>query len=201
MFAALLLVFLTIAYRIATAIVVHHGGSSWLANFAPLAAIALCSAVYFPRRYKFTVPFLALLLSDLVLNRYYGFSFFDPTVLCHYLAFAVVGLLGLAISRRPSLKTVLPASLAGSLLFYSITNAVSWLTDPGYVKNLAGLIQALTVGLPQYSATPTWMFFRNSLVSDLLFTLLFVACMKFSRREAAMVPAVASTTPGRPLPN
>ena len=63
-------------------------------------------------------------------------------------------------------------------------------------KNVAGLIQALTVGLPQYGSTPTWMFFRNSLVSDLLFTLLFVACMNFSRRAAAL-PA----DPARPLPN
>jgi hypothetical protein len=35
--------------------------------------------------------------------------------------------------------------------------------------------------LPQYSATPSWMFFRNSLVSDLLFTLLFVLSMNFGR--------------------
>ena len=62
-----------------------------------------------------------------------------------------------------------------------ITNFFSWLTDPGYVKNFAGLIQSLTVGLPQYGATPTWMFFRNSLVSDLFFTLLFVACMQLER--------------------
>nr|MBA3650156.1 hypothetical protein [Chthoniobacterales bacterium] len=50
---------------------------------------------------------------------------------------------------------------------------------------------ALTVGLPQYGATPTWMFFRNSLVSDLLFTLVFVACMSYSRRDAAL-PAATS---------
>ena len=200
MFAALLLICLTIIYRIATAIIVHGGGSAWLANFAPLAAIALCSAVYFPRKYKFTVPFAALIVSDLVLDSYYGFALFNPMVLGHYLAFALVGWLGLAISRRPSLKTILPASLAGSVLFYSVTNAFSWLSDPGYAKNLAGLVQALTVGLPQYSATPTWMFFRNSFVSDLLFTLLFVACMKFSRRQVAFSAAPAAT-PGRPLPN
>jgi hypothetical protein len=35
--------------------------------------------------------------------------------------------------------------------------------------------------LPQYSATPTWMFFRNSLVSDLIFTGLFVVCMNVGR--------------------
>ena len=76
---------------------------------------------------------------------------------------------------------MLPASLAASLIFYVVTNAFSWLSDPGYAKNFAGLIQALTVGLPQYSATPTWMFFRNSLVSDLFFTALFVVCMNFGR--------------------
>ncbi len=196
MFAALLLVFLTIVYRVATAVIVQGGGSAWLSNFAPLAAIALCSAAYFPRKYKFTVPFAALLLSDLILDFYYHASLSDPLIFCRYFAFALVGLLGLAISRRPSLKTVVPATLAGSVLFYAITNAFSWLTDPGYVKNFGGLIQALTVGLPQYGATPTWMFFRNSLVSDLLFTLLFVACMNFSRREAAL-PAGAV----RPLPH
>jgi hypothetical protein len=55
------------------------------------------------------------------------------------------------------------------------------LSDPGYAKNLAGLFQSLTVGLPQYSATPTWMFFRNSLLSDLIFTALFVVCMSAGR--------------------
>ena len=197
MFAALLLVFVTLAYRIATAMIVQGGGSTWLANFAPLAAIALCSAVYFPRKFKFTVPFAALLVSDLVLDVYYGASFFDPQVLCRYLAFALVGLLGLALSRQPSWKTVLPASLAGSVLFYAVTNFFSWLTDPGYVKNFAGLIQALTFGLPQYGATPTWMFFRNSIVSDLLFTALFIACFHFGRRPAQFPTAA----PARPLPN
>lgn len=197
MIPALVLVLLAVVYRIATALIVQGGGSAWLSNSAPLAAIALCSAIYFPRKYKFVVPFAALLVSDIVLDIYYGASLFDPLIFCRYFAFALVGLIGLAISRRPTLKTIVPASIVGSTLFYLITNAFSWLTDPGYIKSSAGLIQALTVGLPQYGATPTWMFFRNSLVSDLLFTLLFVACMSFSRREAAL-PAAAAT---RPLPN
>ena len=73
-------------------------------------------------------------------------------------------------------------SLAASLIFYVVTNSVSWIYDPGYAKNFAGLIQALTVGLPQYSATPSWMFFRNSLVSDLVFTYLLVVCMNAGRK-------------------
>jgi hypothetical protein len=79
------------------------------------------------------------------------------------------------------LKTLLPASIVASTMFYVITNTFSWLSDPGYAKNFEGLIQSVTVGLPQYSATPTWMFFRNSLVSDLIFTALFVVCMNAGR--------------------
>jgi hypothetical protein len=85
------------------------------------------------------------------------------------------------LQNRASLKTLLPASILASVVFYFLTNVFSWWSDPGYPKNFAGLIQALTVGLPQYSATPTWMFFRNSLLSNLFFTLLFVLTVNFGR--------------------
>ncbi len=196
MIPALFLILAAVIYRVAAALVVQNGGASWLSNFAPLAALALCGAIYFPKKYKFTVPFAALLFSDIALNLYYGASLFDPLILCRYFAFALVGLLGWAISRRASLKTILPAAFVGSTFFYLVTNFFSWLTDPGYLKNFAGLIQALTVGLPQYGATPTWMFFRNSLVSDLLFTLLFVACMHWSASPRRRPVAVS-----RPLPS
>lgn len=180
MIPALLLIVSAIAYRIVTGLFAEPGSIGFL-NFAPLAAIALCAAAYFPRKYKFTVPMIALLISDVVLNIHYGFSLLSPFVLSHYLGFALVGCLGLLLQNRRSMKTLLPASIAGSLIFYIVTNSVSWLFDPGYVKNFAGLIQALTIGLPQFSATPSWMFFRNSLVSDFIFTGLFVVCMNVGR--------------------
>jgi len=192
MIPALLLILAAVVYRIVTGLAIISG-STWLSNFAPLAAIALCGAVYFPPKLKFTVPFVALFLSDIVLNMHYSAPFLVPEIVCRYFALALVGWLGLLIANRPSWKTLLPASLAGSTIFYVVTNAFSWLSDPGYAKNFAGLIQALTVGLAQYSATPTWMFFRNSALSDFVFTGLFVLCMTFLRsseraRAAAVVP-------------
>ena len=181
MIPALLLVISAVVFRIATGFFGHSDSIGWL-NFAPIAAIALCGAAYFPRKYKFSVPMIALLISDIVLNVHYGFSLFSPFVLSHYLGLAIIGCLGWLLQSRASWKTLLPASLAASLIFYVLTNSVSWIYDPGYAKNFAGLIQALTVGLPQYSATPSWMFFRNSLLSDLIFTGLFVVCMNVGRR-------------------
>jgi hypothetical protein len=195
MIPALLLIVAAVAYRIVTGMAITSG-STWLSNFAPMAAIALCGAAYFPARYKFTVPLIALFISDVVLNMHYGFSLFSPFVASHYLGFALVGGLGLLLRNRASLKTLLPASLAASLIFYVVTNIVSWAFDPGYVKNLGGLLQALTVGVPAYSATPTWMFFRNSVLSDLLFTGLFILCMHWGRTPA---PARATSALPRPI--
>ena len=195
MIPALILILSAVAYRIAAALLIHSG-STWLSNFAPLAAVALCGAAYFPARLKFSVPLGALFISDLFLNYYYGATLVDAHIFGRYLALILVGCLGLLLQNRASLKTLLPASVLGSTIFYLITNTFSWLSDPGYAKNFAGLIQALTVGLPQYSATPTWMFFRNTILSDLFFTLLFVACMNLGRktsraRAGAALPHVA----------
>jgi hypothetical protein len=195
MIPALLLVLSVAAYRITTGLLIHSG-ATWLSNFTPLAAIALCSAAYFPKKYKFSVPLVMLFISDAVINLRYGAPLLDLQILLRYAALAAVGCIGVLLQKHVSLKTLLPASVAGSVIFYVFTNAFSWLSDPGYIKNWGGLIQALTTGLPGYSTTPSWMFFRNSLVSDLLFTLLFVVSINLGRsaegsRTRAAVPRTA----------
>ncbi len=194
MIPALLLVFSAVVYRVTTGLLIHSG-ASWLSNFAPLAAIALCSAVYFPKKYKFSVPLATLFISDVVINLRYGAPLFDPQIVVRYAALAIVGCIGVLLQNRASLKTLLPASIVGSTFFYVITNAFSWLMDPGYAKNFAGLVQSLTVGLPQYSATPSWMFFRNSLISDLLFTVFFVLCMHVGRSRERSGASAAQFRP------
>ncbi len=194
MIPALLLILSAVAYRIVTTLFVQSD-SIGLLNFAPLAAIALCAAAYLPPKYKFTVPMLAMLISDVVLNMHYGFAMLSPFVLSHYIAFAMIGCLGLLLQGRASLKTLLPASLAASLIFYVVTNSVSWLFDPAYAKNFGGFIQAQTTGHPAYAATPTWMFFRNTVVSDLLFTALFVGCMHLGRSTSRTPAAEALPRP------
>jgi uncharacterized protein DUF6580 len=180
MIPAFLIVLLAVAYRLATGLFIHSG-ATWLSNFAPLAAIALCGGAYFPPKFKFTLPLIALFFSDAILNYHYGAPLFTPLMACRYLTLAVIGWIGLRLQNGASFKTLLPASIAVSTLFYVVTNVFAWISDPGYVRNFSGLIQALTVGLPQYSSTPSWMFFRNSLVSDFLFTSVFVLCINFTR--------------------
>ena len=72
--------------------------------------------------------------------------------------------------------------LLGAVLFYILTNTQAWWGDVFYAKTLAGWWQALTVGHPEYP--PTIFFFRNTLVSDLLFTGVFAVTMEYAARRA-----------------
>lgn len=65
MIPALLLLLSAVAYRVTMGLLAHSG-ATWLSNFTPMAAIALCSAAYFPAKYKFTVPLAVLFISDAV---------------------------------------------------------------------------------------------------------------------------------------
>src|SRR2546421_6969091 len=120
MIPALFLVICVVAYRLATGLLIHSGAATWLSNFAPLAAIALCCAAYLPRRYKFTLPFVTLIISDLILDLNYGAPFFSWHILGRYVALVLVALLGWTLQNRASFKTMLGASLLGSSIFYVI---------------------------------------------------------------------------------
>src|SRR5437588_8031759 len=126
MIPALLLIIVAVVFRIATGFFGHSDAMGWM-NFAPIAAIALCAAAYFPRKYKFTLPMIALLISDVLLDAHYGFSLFSPFVLSQYVGFAIFGCLGFLLQNRASWKALLPPSLAASTSFFVITTSLSWI--------------------------------------------------------------------------
>jgi hypothetical protein len=186
MFVSLLLLLVAVTYRVVLG-VTGSAHLDWWHNFSPLAAIALCGAIYLPRRLAIALPLVALFISDLFLNAHYAEPMLTLEMLPRYLALGLCVALGLAVRSQPALPRVLGASLLGSFAFYLITNTASWIAEPLYAKTAAGWWQALVMGLPGYP--PTVTFFRNSLLSDLLFTALFVGCMSVSRKVEAPAPA------------
>ena len=190
MIAAVLLVTIAIVYRIVVGVAgMTH--MDWLHNFSPMAAIALCGAIYFPRKIAILVPLAAFFLSDLVLNAHYlstphVTSIVSARMIPEYLALGLSAFLGWKLRARPKATLILGASVLGSIAFYVITNTGDWLVEPLYAKTLAGWVQALTTGLPGYP--PTFTFFRNTFASDLLFTAIFVACMAWQPRASAPEP-------------
>lgn len=91
-------------------------------------------------------------------------------------------------SRRRSYGRVFLGTLLGALLFYLVSNTVSWMVNPAYAKTIAGWVQALTVGLPLPGVPPTWVFGLKSLLGTGLFTGLFAGAMKWSEALDATEP-------------
>lgn len=172
--AACILFAAAVLYRLAVGFAGARAG--FFCNFSPVAAIALCGGIYFPRRMAFVLPLAALFVTDLLLNLYhYHVALVSLEMVSRYLALTASVCIGMALRDRARLATILPASVLGSMIFYLVTNTSSWLTWPGYAKTFSGWVQALTTGVPGYPST--WMFYRATLVSDVAFSALFVLCM------------------------
>ncbi len=148
-------------------------------NFSAVYALMFCAGVYLRGAMGWWLPLGTLLVTDFGLNVfYYHAPVFDGYMLVKTLAFA--GLIGLGRLFSPRMKflKLLGGGLFGSVLFYFITNTASWLNNPAYAKTLAGWIQALTTGVPNFPST--WEFFRNTLLSGGVFTALFVGAAKLT---------------------
>ena len=162
----------------------YHVVAAWepsLANFAPLMALTFCGGVYFRDRRLWLVPFVALVLSDLYLDYYYATQFSYHWTLggagIRALCFIAALALGRLVARQKNWLNLFSGVLGGAVVFYLVTNTHAWWYDLSYAKTAAGWWQALTVGHPEFP--PTLLFFRNSLVSDLLFTAAFALAMEY----------------------
>lgn len=155
----------------------------WFINVSPMAALILCGAAFLPKGIALIVPFAALLGTDLILNSYYNFPLMNPEFIAKTFAFAVIAAFGWQMRSHSRSSLLIPAAIGGSLFFYLVTNTASWLSDPAYVKSAAGWTQAMTTGLPQFP--PTWIFYRNTFISDIVFTLLFLVCVRPNSHLAA----------------
>ena len=160
-------------------------------NFSAATALAFCAGVYFRGAAAWWLPLGAMLATDVALNVfYYHVAPFGSCLLLNYAIYA--GLIGLGrwFGRRAAFWKLLGGGLLGAVIFYLVTNTLSWLQDPAYAKTMAGWIQALTIGHPDIHPS-TWEFFRNTLLSGGLFTALFAGSAKLT--EAAESPADKTT--------
>ena len=149
-------------------------------NFSAAYAFAFCAGAYFRGATAWWLPLGVMAATDVALNIFYWHTApFGLYLLLNYAVYAVIIGLGRWFgSRAPFFKLVL-GSLAGAVIFYLVTNTLTWLQDPFYTKTLAGWIRALTVGHPDFHPT-TWEFFRNTLLSTGIFTALFAGAAKLA---------------------
>ena len=145
-------------------------------NFSPIDGMALFSGAYLGRRgLAFAAPFGALLLSDAFLGFYPGIEFV-------YASVAAIVLIGWTFSSRKSALRIGLATVAGSLVFFVVTNFGVWLGSGMYAHSAAGFVACYTAAIP---------FFRNTVAGDLFYSALLFGGFALLQR---LVPAVRERT-------
>lgn len=145
-----------------------------LPNMTPMTALALFGGTYLNRRWSLIVPLLALLISDYFLGFYSG-------MLWVYGSFVAIGCIGLWLRNHRTIGRTIAATLAGSILFFIVTNFGVWISsEVVYPHTVSGLITCYVAAIP---------FFRNAVIGDVL----YVATL-FGLFEAGlkMIPAFRS---------
>jgi len=149
-------------------------------DFTPITAMALFAGASFAsRRLALLVPLAGLFLSDLVI----GFYTITPVV---YASFALITCLGFWIRRRQSFWSITGASIGGAALFFALTNFGVWLLGTWYPRTVGGLEDCYIAAIP---------FFRNTLLSNLLYSALLFGGLALSEKRW---PALAQTAPADP---
>ncbi|MGC6427237.1 MAG: DUF6580 family putative transport protein [Akkermansiaceae bacterium] len=138
-------------------------------NLQPYGALFFCGMAMFGVRWIW-VPAVAWFLSYPLTSAMNGYGW-DAQLLVVIAGFALM--VGLAyFFRQKSAATIFVGSVASAILFYLATNTLSWALEPAYAKTWGGLGQALSTGLPGH--LPTWTFFRNGLMAQVVFSLVFL---------------------------
>ena len=148
-------------------------------NFSAAHALLFCAAFWLPGWLGWVLPMATIIVTDLLLN---SFVYNEPLLLQSsipiWITLGIFVVLAKWLAKRRSYSRVFLGTFMGTLLFYLVSNTMSWFGNPAYVKSFAGWIQALTVGLPGFP--PTWFFGLKSLLGTSLFTGLFAGAMKIS---------------------
>lgn len=136
-------------------------------NFTAVGAAALLGGALYKRGYlAFLVPFVALFLSDLVLNnviyaRYYdGFQFMRSSFWVTLLGFGVAVVLGRYAIKSFKVLPIASSAVVAAIAFFLISNFAVWVGSTTYTKDITGLIACYTAGLP---------FLLNGIIGNLLF--------------------------------
>ncbi len=152
-------------------------------NAVALGAVALYAGARLPRRLALAVPIAAMALSDFFLDFGTGRPAFTLVRAADYAAFAAIVWLGRARGRTARPLGLAGLSVAGSILFFLVSNTAVWLSDDLYAKTPAGLGLCLVAAIP---------FFGRTLAADLAGTAVLFGADALSRRRTAAALVAAA---------
>ena len=157
-------------------------------NFSPVEAIALFGGAYFAaRRWAMIVPLIAMMVSDFALGVIKGGTYLDYFAGAHFLTvYACIVLctvLGFGLRRRVTAARVLAYSIAGSVLFFLVTNFAVWAT-----ASPLDISPACTIGLGACYAAAV-PFFQWTMFGTLFYGAVLFGGFALLRRQLPVLRA------------
>ncbi|MFA6552827.1 MAG: DUF6580 family putative transport protein [Patescibacteria group bacterium] len=126
-------------------------------NFIPMGALALFCGTYVRSRWGVVIPLVAMVVSDSIIG-------WHNLVLFTWGSYFFFGMIGWWVRRNKHVGRIAAGTIAGSVLFYAITNFAVWAFTPLYSKTLAGLVQSYVMAVP---------FYRNTFFGDIFYVSVF----------------------------
>jgi len=131
----------------------EHTATSPLSNFTPIGAMALFGGAYFNKSWKAWIfPILTLWLSDIFLSKlvyYHEWRLFYTGWYWTYLAFALIATAGQWLIKKVSIKNIVIASVAATLIHWIVTSPGCVLIEGSqYPKTWSGYFTSLIAAIP-----------------------------------------------------
>lgn len=138
------------------------------ADFAPIGAIAIFGGAMLPRKLAVWVPLLAMVVSDAII----GFYDIMPII---WGCYALIALASIFWLKRPTLLRGAVLTVSASVFFFVVSNFAVWVSSGMYAHTWSGLAECYTMALP---------FFRNTVLSDLIYTAAFFGVFALAKTAA-----------------
>jgi hypothetical protein len=159
-------------------------------NFAPITAIALFGAATLgSKRLAILIPILAMFISDLGIEVLYRMGLtsswgIHSGMWLIYATFIVITPLGFLLQRQRTVPAIAGATLAGSVIFFVVTNFAVWAGGSEYPRTVEGLIACYTLAIP---------FFQYTVLGDLFYSTVLFGGFALAEK---MIPELRSS-PGQ----
>lgn len=139
-------------------------------NFTPILAAAIVAPYITNNKLlSLLIPISAMIIADFFIGFYSGIIWVYGSIL-------LCGLLSQYSQKFKNYKLQLGImAILSSVIFFVITNFTVWLFSGYYPKTYEGLVLCYTMAIP---------FFRNTILSTLLYTGLFVMTIEFLKNTS-----------------
>ena len=146
-----------------------------MSGFTAIIAVAVFAGLRSAKiKNVFLLPLIVLLSTDIILQllyilNIYPFAGFYSGQIINYLLVLLVSVIPVLIKNK-NFAGIAFSTLAAPTVYFVLSNFSVWLMDgyqslPAYSRNITGLINCYTAGLP---------FYKNSLISTIIFVPAFI---------------------------